>query len=122
MFPRKVGSAWEIDAPAKLNLYLEILGPPNEGFHPLETLMVTQPGGSTRSLVFKSGEPITLVVLRLDHKKFFHKKACHQNELPEKMKMLFSLSKKVKKGNGKSVQMRPLKCSGDCLLISSIHI
>jgi 4-diphosphocytidyl-2-C-methyl-D-erythritol kinase len=40
MFPRKAGSAWEIDAPAKLNLYLEVLGPPSEGFHPLETLMV----------------------------------------------------------------------------------
>ncbi len=40
MFPRKVGSAWEIFTPAKLNLYLEVLGPPVAGFHPLETLMV----------------------------------------------------------------------------------
>ncbi len=40
MLPRKVGSAWEIEAPAKLNLYLEVLGPPAQGFHPLETLMV----------------------------------------------------------------------------------
>jgi len=40
MFPHKVDSAWEIDAPAKLNLYLEVLGPPTEGFHSLETLMV----------------------------------------------------------------------------------
>ncbi|MCA9229736.1 MAG: 4-(cytidine 5'-diphospho)-2-C-methyl-D-erythritol kinase [Planctomycetales bacterium] len=39
MFPRKVGSAWEIFTPAKLNLYLEVLGPKSEGFHPLETLM-----------------------------------------------------------------------------------
>jgi len=40
MFPCKVGSAWEIFAPAKLNLCLEVVGPRAEGFHPLETLMV----------------------------------------------------------------------------------
>ena len=40
MFPRKARSAWEITAPAKLNLYLEVVGPRAEGFHPLETLMV----------------------------------------------------------------------------------
>lgn len=40
MFPRKVGDAWEIQAPAKLNLYLEVLGRRDDGFHSLETLMV----------------------------------------------------------------------------------
>jgi 4-diphosphocytidyl-2-C-methyl-D-erythritol kinase len=40
MFPRKVGSAWEVFAPAKLNLYLDVLGHRPDGFHELETLMV----------------------------------------------------------------------------------
>jgi len=40
MFSCKIGSAWEIFAPAKLNLYLEVVGPRAKGFHPLETLMV----------------------------------------------------------------------------------
>jgi 4-diphosphocytidyl-2-C-methyl-D-erythritol kinase len=40
MFPRKVGSAWEVCTPAKLNLYLEILNRQDSGYHELETLMV----------------------------------------------------------------------------------
>jgi 4-diphosphocytidyl-2-C-methyl-D-erythritol kinase len=39
MFARKVDSAWEVHAPAKLNLYLEVLGRRDDGFHELETLM-----------------------------------------------------------------------------------
>jgi 4-diphosphocytidyl-2-C-methyl-D-erythritol kinase len=48
MVPRKVGTSsfhgvgttWEVAAPAKLNLYLEVLGKRSDGFHELETLMV----------------------------------------------------------------------------------
>ena len=34
------GRVWKILAPAKINLYLEVLGPRDDGFHALETLMV----------------------------------------------------------------------------------
>jgi len=40
MFLRKIGSAWEVTTPAKLNLYLEILNRQDSGYHELETLMV----------------------------------------------------------------------------------
>jgi 4-diphosphocytidyl-2-C-methyl-D-erythritol kinase len=36
----QVGTDWEVHAPAKLNLHLEILAKRTDGFHELETLMV----------------------------------------------------------------------------------
>jgi 4-diphosphocytidyl-2-C-methyl-D-erythritol kinase len=39
MRARWSGSTWEINAPAKLNLYLEVLGRRDDGFHELDTLM-----------------------------------------------------------------------------------
>jgi 4-diphosphocytidyl-2-C-methyl-D-erythritol kinase len=40
MFPHKAGSDWAINCPAKLNLYLDVLGSRTDGFHELETLLV----------------------------------------------------------------------------------
>jgi 4-diphosphocytidyl-2-C-methyl-D-erythritol kinase len=40
MLPHKAGSGWAIDCPAKLNLYLDVLGSRTDGFHELETLLV----------------------------------------------------------------------------------
>jgi len=41
MLIRRDGAALRVDAPAKLNLFLEVLGRREDGFHELETLMVT---------------------------------------------------------------------------------
>ncbi|MEO1259394.1 MAG: AraC family transcriptional regulator [Bacteroidota bacterium] len=60
--------------------------------NPLDTLLVTQPGGSRRSMILKKGEPIRLAILRLDPKRFFHKKACSAEELPEEIRKLFAFS------------------------------
>ena len=59
---------------------------------PLETLLVVQPGGSDRSMVFKKDIPISLAVFRLDHEKYFDKKACCTEDLPERLRVLLSLS------------------------------
>lgn len=61
MFPHKAGSAWEIFAPAKLNLYLDVLGRRPDGFHELETLMVpVQVYDHLRW--FDSDEPLSLKI------------------------------------------------------------
>lgn len=39
MLVRRIGTVWEAYAPAKLNLYLEVLGRRDDGFHEVETLM-----------------------------------------------------------------------------------
>lgn len=51
MYLRKAESRRTVEAPAKLNLYLEVLGRRNDGYHELETLMVPVRLYDTLSLV-----------------------------------------------------------------------
>ena len=63
MFPCKVGSAWEVLAPAKLNLQLEVMGRRDDGFHELETLMV--PVRIFDQLRWKAGDSLNLRIRNL---------------------------------------------------------
>lgn len=58
---RQVGRSWVVHTPAKLNLFLEVLGKRADGFHELETLMVTVNLFDTLVL---TEEPSTEVSLR----------------------------------------------------------
>lgn len=62
---------------------------------PLETLVLVQPGGVGRSAIFSKGELINLAILRIDKKKYFNKKGCCPDDLPNKMRALISSSGKV---------------------------
>jgi 4-diphosphocytidyl-2-C-methyl-D-erythritol kinase len=65
MYPRRLDAAWEALAPAKLNLYLEVLGKRTDGFHELETLMA--PIRLYDRLQWRpSGDPATSMSLRID--------------------------------------------------------
>ncbi len=59
---RTVGDAWKILAPAKLNLYLEVLGRRADGFHELETLMVPVRIYDQLSYHVAPNEPLSLRV------------------------------------------------------------
>ncbi len=57
----------EVFAPAKINLYLKIVGKRPDGFHDLETLMVPITIGDTLSVELKEGEPtVTMTCDRAD--------------------------------------------------------
>ncbi len=71
---RHVGLAWKILAPAKLNLYLEVLGRRADGFHNLETLMVPVRIYDQLSYRATPNKPLTLRVQTLTHR--------NQGELP----------------------------------------
>lgn len=59
--------------------------------NPMETLMVVQPGGSSRSIVFKSGEWIKVAVLCLKREEFLNHKRCGLDGLPDGIQLLLSI-------------------------------
>ncbi len=61
--PQTSGSALVVQAPAKLNLFLEILGKRSDGYHELETLMVTIGIYDTLSFMEEDSEEIRLRIV-----------------------------------------------------------
>lgn len=57
---RRSGQCWVVHTPAKLNLFLEILGKREDGFHELETVMVTVDLYDTLVLTEESTPEISL--------------------------------------------------------------
>ena len=60
MYLRNFGSTVEVHAPAKLNLFLEVLGRRSDGYHDLETLMTAVDiFDSLRFTAVRSKEPFS---------------------------------------------------------------
>lgn len=57
---RQSGPAWVVHTPAKLNLFLEVLGKRDDGFHELETLMVAVSLFDTLVLTQESSPHVSL--------------------------------------------------------------
>ena len=66
MLFRKAGRALVVEAPAKLNLFLEILGKRPDGYHELETLMVSVGVYDTLSFTESDSRDLRLIVQDAD--------------------------------------------------------
>lgn len=65
--PQTVNPNWvEIDAPAKINLFLEVLGKRDDGFHELETVMTTVSVFDRLRLVRREDKQINLTIVNTD--------------------------------------------------------
>lgn len=73
---------------------LEDLREDGEKFNlePMQTLMVVQPGGSRRSIVFKAGDPIKVAILSIRKEVYLAQKGCGLEDLPEQLRLLMSMS------------------------------
>src|SRR5262245_26280325 len=60
MHVRRVGSHAQIDTPAKVNLFLEVLGKRADGYHEIETLLVTVTLYDTLIFIPRSNQEIEL--------------------------------------------------------------
>jgi 4-diphosphocytidyl-2-C-methyl-D-erythritol kinase len=61
MYVRQLGERVRIDAPAKVNLSLEVIARRDDGFHEIETLIVAIDGGDTLEFVPQAGGDVTVV-------------------------------------------------------------
>lgn len=86
---RRSGQSWVVHTPAKLNLFLEILGKREDGFHELETLMVTVGLYDTLVLTEESTPEISLrchdvgSTSRMESPASFRSTTCRRRKLNE---------------------------------------
>jgi 4-diphosphocytidyl-2-C-methyl-D-erythritol kinase len=80
MFLRKANSRWTAQAPAKLNVYLSVLGPRPDGYHEIRTLMV--PIGLVDGLILEPCAAVDAPPLGISLRLVLPQARCEPVEVP----------------------------------------